>query len=134
MGRSKNSWSEQENIRSYLGESMPLPELPTDAVFQGQVHQNGEDLDHWLKIVHDSRFHIYTAGKIPRRLIEEYVVGDVSSPIMTYELRDFQEGAPDDDMFSIPKPFTRDVCKRHTGGFPYLHLFSWYLRFWTVVV
>jgi hypothetical protein len=36
--------------------------------------------------------------------------------------------AQDPSVFELPHPWTHKRCKRHIGGWPYLHLFHHYLK------
>ncbi|CAM9785617.1 unnamed protein product, partial [Sphacelaria rigidula] len=118
--------------RSYLGEAMPIPQLPITATFEGVVLLEGAYCEHWLQDDSMSRVHIYIdrASQVPRRLTEEAAVtGDVDVPLVTYEFRDIVVGPPVLQLFDLPAEYaSREACDLSVGGFSYLHLFHHYLR------
>ncbi|CAN0092844.1 unnamed protein product [Laminaria digitata] len=118
--------------RSYLGEAMPLPELPPTASYQGMQTLDGSLCEHWVQNDGISRVHVFidSANQVPRRLIEETVMEDAAAvPLVTYEFRDFKVGPQTPELFVLPERYTSvEECDLHVGGFPYLHLFHHYLR------
>ena len=117
--------------RSYLGEDMPFPELPKTMTFQDIVKIDGRDCEHWVEDLGVERVHVYQSvdTKEPVRLVDESVEDSVSTPLMTYDFKNFKQGEPEKTAFALPAPYTHKKCQRHVGGFPYLHLFHYYLRF-----
>lgn len=128
--------------RSYLGEVMPFPDIP-DAEFEGTESIEGVPCNHYIHEDYDTRVHIYMAvdNGSPVRLVQESVTEsdvDVSSdgsseliitPLLTYDYSDVTLEAPDSSFFELPEPYTHKGCTRHVGGFPYLHVFHYFVRF-----
>ncbi|CAM9559731.1 unnamed protein product [Scytosiphon promiscuus] len=118
--------------RSYLGEIMPLPELPSTASFQGMQMVDGVLCEHWFQNDGVSRVHIYIdmAARVPRRLTEETMRKDAAAvPVVTYDFSGLSLGPQAPELFDLPEPYLpREACDLHVGGFPYLHLFHHYLR------
>jgi len=128
--------------RSYLSESMPKPDFPTDPTYVGLVSfgSEGSRLAHWtIETEGVSRVHIFSdpATGIPLRLTEEWIEDDGVSvvPLMTYEWTDFvvvdEVTKDDEEIYDLPSPFASDPqhrCERQIGGFPYLHIFHTYVR------
>jgi len=118
--------------RSYLGEAMPAPELPAEATFVEELQIDGKACEHWVHDLGVERVHIYQTAdtKLPFRLMDESVEdGGQVTPLMTYDFKNVQLGPQDEASFQLPKPYTHKKCTRHIGGWPYLHVFHWYLRF-----
>eukprot|EP00941_MAST-03F_sp_MAST-3F-sp1_P001590 g1590.t1 len=124
--------------RSYLGEKMPLPELPQDAVFSGKEELPGlcSQCERFTAEEDESRTHIWKNIETgaPVRVTEEWLIrgedGELQSePLMTYELKYSKIGPPPDEVFELPSPYTHKSCTRQPGGFPYIHAFHYYLRF-----
>mmetsp|Transcript_14216 Transcript_14216/g.23661 ORF Transcript_14216/g.23661 Transcript_14216/m.23661 type:complete len:223 (-) Transcript_14216:119-787(-) len=118
--------------RSYLGEVMPFPDI-SHSEYIGIESIDGVDCRYFVHEDYDTRIHIYlstdTGG--PVRLVQEEVDVDngVSTVQLTYDYSDVVVGAPDESWFDIPEPYTHDTCTRHVGGFPYLHIFHYFVRF-----
>jgi hypothetical protein len=116
--------------RSYLGETMPFPDI-SDSKFIRQEEVRSTLCNYYLHEDFNSRVHIYTdaATGAPVRLIEENSDKDVSTPLLTYEYTDVVLGPPSSDWFELPSHYDRSNCVRHVGGFPYLHIFHYFVRF-----
>eukprot|EP00752_Nemacystus_decipiens_P001465 g1441.t1 len=118
--------------RSYLGETIPPPELPRTASFQDTQILEGSTCEHWVQDDGVSRIHIYidSATQVPRRLTEETIRGDTAAvPLVTYDFLDFKMGPQAQELFVLPEQYrSREACDLHVGGFPYQHLFHHYLR------
>jgi hypothetical protein len=128
--------------RSYLGEAMPAPVLPSSMEFVGEEPSAPEfsgysqRWEHWMSDLGTNRIHVFVATvqgqRWPVRVTDEQVLDGESVPLMTYDFKDLRIGPPDaksPDTFGIPKPYDYRSCSRNIGGFPYLHLFHHYLRF-----
>ncbi|CAM9450145.1 unnamed protein product, partial [Chrysoparadoxa australica] len=115
--------------RSYLGEEMPLPEFPSQAVFQGTEDIDGSLCHHWLIEHGPSRVHVYSEvdTKLPRRVTDEVTIA--VEPLMTYDFYNLSVGAAKPEAFELPHPYTHEDCGFVVSGFPYLHLFHHYFRF-----
>jgi hypothetical protein len=139
-------------LRSHLGEDMPPPQLPL-MVLLGFELIDGLECAHWVRDDGDERVHVYysppsgscsgdNAGGeadgglwTPRRLIHESVDFGVATKLMTYDFTDFE--ALDNEETTQQRYFTLNSiedglveaeCERFIGGFPYIHLFHYYLR------
>ena len=137
--------------RSYLGETMPLPSFPKDLVYGGLVEIGAAESNaekrlcaHWVAEMDGvSKIHVFTdaISGDPVRLTEDWIGHDAidgsdrreyAIPLTTYDFRDFIAGEQEEASFNLPSPFAADprrACKRHIGGFPYLHIFHWFVRF-----
>ena len=116
--------------RSYLGEVMPFPDL-SDAGYEGTEMIEGVECNYFLHEDYDVRIHMYFAvdNGAPVRLVQEGTANGVSTPLLTYDYSDVLLGPPDDSWFEIPAPYEHSSCSRHAGGFPYLHVFHYFVRF-----
>lgn len=119
--------------RSYLGEVMPFPDIP-DTEFIGVEAINGVLSNHFIYKDYDTIVHVYLAEKdhAPVRLIQESIVDGVSIPLLTYDYSDVKLGEPDAQLFNLPVPHTHKSCVRHVGGFPYQHIFHYFVKFWSI--
>ena len=117
--------------RSYLGETMPFPELPTSATYVGEEMVLGQQCEHRVEDLGVERVHIYQTvhGKVPIRLTDESFEDGNATPLMTYDFKNIVLGEQRANTFELPKPYTHKKCTRHIGGWPYLHVFHYYLRF-----
>jgi hypothetical protein len=116
--------------RSYLGEVMPFPDIP-DSRFVKEEVINGVDCNYFLHEDFETRVHIYLDSRTgaPVRLLTESVEDDVSIPLLTYDYSDVVLGPPAESWFTLPSPYSHDTCDRHVGGFPYLHVFHYFIKF-----
>jgi hypothetical protein len=118
--------------RSYLGETMPFPEIPQSTKFIGFEEVNEEDAFYFIFNEFDIRVHIYMSLEgAPMRLIQERIDDEtgLSIPLLTYEFSDVSLEAPDISWFELPEEFDHKSCLRHVGGFPYLHVFHYFVKF-----
>ena len=109
---------------------MPFPDL-SELQYSGKEMIDSKLCNYFIFQQHSSRIHIYMNADdgAPVRLIEENVMSDVSTPLLTYEYRDVVIGPPSPEWFELPSQFDRSTCVRHVGGFPYLHIFHYFVRF-----
>ncbi len=117
--------------RAYLGELMPYPDIPGSTYVSHEVI-NGIDCLYFLHEEHDIRVHIYLSADThaPVRLLQESFENDVSTPLLTYDYSDVKLTAPDRSLFEVPQPFNqKGSCSKHAGGFPYLHIFHYFVKF-----
>ena len=116
--------------RSYLGEVMPFPDLP-DARFIRRDKINGRSVHYFLHEDYGSRIHIYldAENNAPVKLVQESEENDDFIPMLTYDFTGVIIGPPANYLFDVPSPFTHKTCDRHVGGFPYLHIFHYFVRF-----
>lgn len=128
--------------RSYLGEVMPFPDIE-DVEYVGVDNIEGIECNHFVHEDYDTQVHMYMAvdNGAPVRLVQvntDSNTADVSSvgsaqsggqALLTYDYSDVTLGAPDDSLFDLPAPYEHKACVRHVGGFPYLHIFHYFVRF-----
>lgn len=116
--------------RSYLGEIMPFPDIH-GAVFVGKETINGVACNYFLHEEHDIRVHMYLDASTyaPVRLIQENFDNEESTPLLTYDYEYVSLGPPDSDLYNILPPYTHETCAKHAGGFPYLHIFHYFVKF-----
>lgn len=127
--------------RSYLGEVMPFPDIE-DAEYVGTTNIEGVDCNHFVHEDYDTRVHMYMAVEdgSPVRLVQESASSDsetsidgevdiIYTPMLTYDYSEVTLGAPEDSYFDLPDPHEHAGCVRHVGGFPYLHVFHYFVRF-----
>jgi hypothetical protein len=117
--------------RSYLGETMPKPDL-SEAVYQGVEIIEGQQCHYFLHSEYNVLCHIYLRAEdhAPIRLRQESVAQNgTATQLLTYEYSDVYIGPVDDSWFELPSPFEHTTCTRHIGGFPYLHIFHYFVKF-----
>lgn len=116
--------------RSHLGEDMPFPDIE-DAEFISSEDVDGVPCNYFLHEAFETRIHMYfkQSDGTPFKLIHESTEGGVSTPLLTYEYSNVVLGQPPISLFELPAPFVHDECTRHTGGFPYLHVFHYFVKF-----
>lgn len=117
--------------RSYLGEKMPFPEIPPSK-YIGQIEKNDVLCNYWIFEEFEVQLHIYLAVEDngPIKLIQANMneIG-VWIPMLTYDFLDVSVGEPESSWFDLPEPYQHKTCQRHIGGFPYLHVFHYFVRF-----
>mmetsp|Transcript_14529 Transcript_14529/g.32033 ORF Transcript_14529/g.32033 Transcript_14529/m.32033 type:complete len:226 (-) Transcript_14529:1348-2025(-) len=118
--------------RSYLGEVMPFPDI-SHAEFVRVEEVEGSLCNYFIHEDYDTRIHVYMDqhSGAPVRLVQEGVdmQNEESTIQLTYDYTDVELGAPDDSWFDIPSPYEHASCARHVGGFPYLHVFHYFVKF-----
>ena len=126
--------------RSHLGEPMPMPALPAQLADTGHVDEiDGVPHERWLdatQLPERVIVWLHAGTHLPRRLTTTWEEGGAEKPLMTYDLLDLVAGPEDADVppafaeaLELPTEHTHDTCKRHVGGWPYLHVFHHYVRF-----
>lgn len=126
--------------RSYLGEVMPFPDIP-QSEYKGEKVVEGIKCDHYVHTEHDSVSHIYidkALGK-PVKLTQSTLdinskKQQVETEVLTYKYLNVLLGPQQNSVFDVEQavpglPFTHDTCERYVGGFPYLHVFHYFVRF-----
>jgi len=48
---------------------------------------------------------------------------------MTFDYSSTKVGQPPAELFDLPPAYTHADCEKHMGGFPYLHIFHYFVRF-----
>ena len=128
--------------RSYLGEVMPFPDIP-DVEYEGLSVIDGVECNHYVHEDYDTVVRIYMSAKdgAPVRLVQESIIdtetdigGDgaiigQTTPLLTYDYTDVVLEAPEESLFELQDPYHHKACTRHVGGFPYLHVFHYFVRF-----
>lgn len=116
--------------RSNLIEVMPYPEIP-DNEFMKEENINGIVCNLFLHTDFETRIHMYfnKDNGAPVRLIQESTENNVSTPLLTYDFTNVILGIQKLELFQIPEPYSHDNCGFHTGGFPYIHIFHYFVRF-----
>jgi hypothetical protein len=116
--------------RSNLAEVMPFPEIP-DNTFIKEVIINGILCNLFLHEDFETRIHMYfnKENGAPVRLIQESTENNISTPLLTYDFSNVILGIQNIELFKIPEPYSHDECSLHSGGFPYLHIFHYFVRF-----
>jgi len=118
--------------RSYLGETMPFPDIPTDSEFIGVREIDNVKVNYFMFTDAYIRIHMYFNPETgaPVRLIEEAIEMDgVSLPMLTYDYTNVSLEPQDSELFEVPTPHSHGNCDRHQGGFPYLHVFHYFVKF-----
>jgi hypothetical protein len=132
--------------RSYLGEPMPYPLLPATEYVHSEEVIRGKRVDYYLHTDFETRVHMYFeyGTDIPVQLLQEAVTSDDSSideagnagsgfststPMLTYDFTNVIVGEPDAAHFELMQPYRHEQCDRHVGGFPYLHVFHYFVKF-----
>lgn len=116
--------------RSYLGEEMPYPDI-SDVTYMGIARIHSRDCNYYLAEDYNTRVHIYMSSVdgSPVQLVEESTENNESTPLLTYDYSDVELGAPSSEWFELPPQYDKKSCLRHIGGFPYLHIFHYFVRF-----
>jgi hypothetical protein len=117
--------------RSYLGEKMPYPDL-SEVVFVKEEKVDGGVLaNHFVFEDFETLVHIWMAKSTgaPIKLQQGSFVDGVYTPLLSYDYSNVRLEQPTESLFSILKPFTHETCERQVGGFPYLHVFHYFVRF-----
>ncbi len=116
--------------RAYLGEEMIFPDL-SDVVHAGEALINDIDCNYFLHEDFDSRVHMYfdKSSNAPVQLVQESIEGGQGVVLLTYDYSDVVLGSPDKQWFELPQEHQNGHdCVRHTAGFPYLHVFHYFVR------
>lgn len=116
--------------RSYLGERMPFPDI-SGAEYVSKQIIDGIECNYFVHTDHNIRIHMYFNAKTsaPVRLIQESTENNESTPLLTYDYSDVVLGTVDSSYFDLPPPYSHETCVRHVGGFPYLHIFHYFVKF-----
>ena len=109
---------------------MPFPEIP-HAQYVKEEMLNGIPVNYFLHEDFETRIHMYfeKSSGAPVRLIQESTENNVSIPLLTYDYSNVELGRPSATWFDVPEPYSHDSCTLHAGGFPYLHIFHYFVRF-----
>jgi hypothetical protein len=124
--------------RAYLGEKMPFPDL-SEAVFVSTQSVENVLCNYFVHSDSGTRVHIYLSAvsgepvKLTVSSVEQNSDGSESSTdLLTYLYSEVVLGPPSSAVFQLPQPYAespRASCERQVGGFPYLHVFHYFVRF-----
>jgi hypothetical protein len=116
--------------RSFLGETMPYPDV-SSAKFLGEARLGSVDVNHFVVEEYETLIHLYfdKAKGAPLMLTQGSFKNEVFTPLMTYEYSNVVLEEPNEELFEVPAPFSHATCDRLAGGFPYLHVFHYFVRF-----
>ena len=118
--------------RSNLLDVMPYPLIPdTNFVKQMACPGGGQQCDYFLCTDYDTKVHIYmdSSTGAPVQLVQEAEVDKQDVPMLTYDYHDVVLGAPDKSHFELASLDKQvEDCDLHAGGFPYLHLFHYFVK------
>mmetsp|Transcript_20015 Transcript_20015/g.28745 ORF Transcript_20015/g.28745 Transcript_20015/m.28745 type:complete len:214 (+) Transcript_20015:50-691(+) len=118
--------------RAYLGEKMPFPDLG-DSSLEGTIYIRGIFCDHFLQRFYDTtvRFYMDHETGIPVRLtvLSYDNEGSTEVEVLSYDYFDVEVGEPDARYFQLPDEYEHSTCANQIGGFPYLHVFHYFVRF-----
>jgi len=123
--------------RAYLGEIMPFPDIP-DSKYIGLEVIDDIECNYFIFNEYETRIHIYMNkyDNSPVRLIQEDIADQLSIPVLTYDYSDIELGPPDESLFDLSSlsstsssSYEHKSCVKHSGGFPYLHIFHYFIRF-----
>eukprot|EP00742_Colponemidia_sp_Colp-10_P008418 GILJ01009118.1.p1 GENE.GILJ01009118.1~~GILJ01009118.1.p1 ORF type:complete len:229 (-),score=18.45 GILJ01009118.1:145-831(-) len=123
-------------VYSALRERMPNPEFPWnhDFEYDGTQTVEGQPCDCWTEKHMDRSIVTYcqtSEGGIPVRVTESIRNGTETRLTASYVFSNFSHGEPSLSLFDIPSKYSppRSKCSLQSTGFPYLHIFSHYIRF-----
>lgn len=124
--------------KSKVRESMPAPSLPKEAFYVGEDFVLKEKCDHWQEDFGTLQVDVYfsiTTGALVRVQVETVEKTEpvrLTVPDLTYDVFDFEEGSPDEELFGLPADVKggEEGCERQPNdiGFPYVHVFHHYYR------
>jgi len=124
-------------IASKIKDSMPLPEWPSQAIYEGTEPLNGVECDLWREDFGTVEISIYFNAKTgaPVRVevetIEQTQPVRLTTPDLTFDWSDFRAGEPK-DKFQLPFAIedVESTCQWQPNnvGFPYMHIFHFYYR------
>lgn len=117
--------------RAYLGEKMPFPEVPSSE-YVGIKEIYGLACDYFIFNEIDSRIHIFinhNTGAPVQLTVASVGESGEESNLLTYDYSNVVIGKPSADLFELPEPYDHSTCTRQVGGFPYLHVFHYFVRF-----
>ena len=104
---------------------------------------DGSECEHFVRDEGLERVHMYFKTSkdclsgtekewSPRRLVHEDVTEGKVTTTMTYDITDFTAvqdfPAAEFTLDSISQGLVHEECERFVGGFPYVHLFHYYVR------
>ena len=120
--------------RSFLSELMVYPTMPVDAVFVSEnAIINGIPCNQYLFEEIETRVHFYMSklNNAPVQLILESFDGYESTQMLTYDYYNVTLAPPAESLFSthgVSVSESGSECEEHRGGFPYIHIFHYFVR------
>lgn len=117
---------------------MPFPDL-SEVEYIGTKMIDNILCNYYIHNDYDTQVHIYVTATtgIPVKLTVSSVIknsNDViisSTDLLTYLYSNVTLGPPPLSEFELPEPFASSpttLCERQVGGFPYIHIFHYYVR------
>lgn len=117
---------------------MPFPDIPDTQYIGTRTTPNNTLCNYFIHSDYDTRVHIYIAMtgepvQLTVSSIQRNEDGtEVSTDLLTYLYTDVILGPPPSSIFQLPEPYASSIqsnCERQVGGFPYLHVFHYFVRF-----
>jgi len=102
---------------SELRVKMPLPEKMKWSRLIGVENKGGQQCYHWTEGKGDSKVDYYET-------VKDRSPVHLATPAMTYDFIDFRRGPPDPEIFEVDSR----QCEEQVGGFPYVHVWHYYIR------
>ncbi|OQR88438.1 hypothetical protein THRCLA_10329, partial [Thraustotheca clavata] len=119
--------------RAYLGEEMPFPELPNDLKYKGTLTIRGIQCNVWVSddAASNIRINVYErpSDLVPVRLTRESLIDGEWTPLISYDFTHIKVQPQEASVYTIPGGYTHKTCTRNVFGFPYIHVFDYYMRF-----
>jgi len=124
--------------RSYLGEVMPFPVIP-DAILVGITEMDGIECNHYMHVDFDTHIDVYLSKSTgsPVRIVQSSRDDSPTepgqppslTPVLTYVYSNVRLAAPSANHFELPSPYTYTNCDNQIGGFPYVHIAHYFVKF-----
>jgi hypothetical protein len=116
--------------RSYLGDIMPFPVIP-ESTFIGETTTGGIECYHFMHIDFEQETHMFMdrVSGAPVQLEHWANVDDTLSKMLTYRYTNVKLGEPAEEKFELSEPFSHGDCENQIGGWPYQHVFHYFVRF-----
>merc|ERR1712195_284357 len=102
---------------SELRVKMPLPERMKWPRLVGIENKGGHKCYRWTEGKGDSKVDYFET-------VQERRPVHLAPPAMTYDFVNFKSGPPDPEVF----PVESRQCEEQVGGFPYVHVWHYYIR------
>ncbi len=117
---------------------MPFPDI-SEAKYIGKQTVLGKSCHYFLHSEYDTKVHIYfeVETNIPVKLTVSSVKQnsdqtESTTDLLTYIYSNVILGPPSSSVFELPPQYSvspTTLCDRQIGGFPYLHIFHYFVRF-----
>jgi hypothetical protein len=116
---------------------MPFPDL-SEASYVGTRTLQKTLCHYFVHNDYDTRTQLFiaTTGEPVKLTVSSVKTGEdggeVVTDLLTYQYSDVALGPPPSSVFQLPEPYATSPsssCERQVGGFPYLHVFHYFVRF-----